>query len=169
MPKLAKLAYGLAALIIALDQASKYWIVNIMGLRVPGDQIEISKFFDLTLVWNRGVSFGLFRSPDGQETIRWALAAFQIAIAVALIVWVRKAQRTWTAVSIALIIGGALGNAIDRVLLGHVIDFIDVSGLGFFPWVFNVADAGINIGVAILLIETFLTPDKPKDKVPAQT
>lgn len=164
MRKPAIVAYLLAALIIAADQASKYWIVQIMGLREPGHHIEVSNIFDLTMVWNRGVSFGLFRSPDGQETIRWLLALFAAVISVFLIVWIRKAKRLWTGIAVGLIIGGALGNLVDRVLLGHVIDFLNFENIGF-KWVFNVADAGINVGMAILLIETFLTGDK--DKAPA--
>ena len=160
--RLPMIAYGIAALVIVLDEFSKFWVLNILGLAQAGDHIEISRFFDLTMVWNRGVSFGLFRSPDGQETIRWLLAAFSAAISVALIVWVWRAQRKWSAIGIGLIVGGALGNLIDRVRFGAVADFIDVSGLGFFPWVFNVADAGINIGVIVLLLETFLTSEKDK-------
>ena len=160
--RLPIMAYAIAALVIVADQLSKFWVLNVVGLSQAGDKIEISRFFDLTMVWNRGVSFGLFRSPDGQETIRWILAAFSAAVSVALIVWVWKAQRKWSAVGIGLIVGGALGNLIDRVRFGAVADFIDVSGLGFFPWVFNVADAAINIGVVVLLIETFFTSDKDK-------
>lgn len=161
MRKPAIVAYTLAALIIAADQLSKYWAVQIMGLRVPGDHIEVSGVFDLTMVWNRGVSFGLFRSPDGQETIRWLLALFSAVISVVLIVWVRKAKRVWSGVAIGLIIGGALGNLVDRVLLGHVVDFLNFENIGF-KWVFNVADAAINVGMAILLIEMFVTGDKDK-------
>lgn len=160
--RLPMIAYAIAAVVIVLDQLSKFWVLNIKGLNQAGDHIDISRFFDLTMVWNRGVSFGLLRSPDGQETIRWLLAAFSAVICVALVIWVRKAQRKWSAIGIGLIIGGALGNLIDRVRFGAVADFIDVSGLGFFPWVFNLADAAINIGVIVLLIETFFTSDKDK-------
>ena len=163
MARPAVVAYLTAAALIAADQASKFWIVQVMGLRRQGDHIELSNIMDFTMVWNRGVSFGLLRSPDGQETIRWLLALFAAAASLALILWVRKAKRVWTGVGAGFIIAGAMGNLIDRVRLGHVIDFLNFEDIGF-KFVFNVADAAINVGVAILLIETFLTPDK--DKVP---
>ena len=161
MGRPAAVAYLTAAILIVADQLSKFWIVQIAGLRQSGDHIELSNLMDFTMVWNRGVSFGLLRSPDGQETIRWLLALFAATISVALILWVRKARRTWTGLGIGFIIGGAVGNLIDRVRLGHVIDFIDFGDIGFH-FVFNVADAAINVGVAILLIETFLTADKDR-------
>ena len=89
MPKnnrLPIMAYAIAALVIVADQLSKFWVLNVVGLSQAGDKIEISRFFDLTMVWNRGVSFGLFRSPDGQETIRWILAAVSVAGSVAIVV-----------------------------------------------------------------------------------
>ena len=93
--------------------------------------------------------------------MRWVLAVFSLAVSIGLAVWVRKVARPLTAIAIGLIIGGALGNLIDRVRFGWVVDFLDFSGL-HFPWVFNVADSGITVGVALLLAETLLTPDKPK-------
>jgi signal peptidase II len=157
--KLPLMAYALAAAIIVVDQISKAWILS-LGL-VVGHPLEVLPFFNLTLVHNRGVSFGLFQSPEGQEAIRWTLAAFSLIVAAGLIVWVRKAHKALTAVAIGMIIGGAIGNLIDRVRFGAVIDFLDFSAL-HFPWVFNVADSGITIGVILLLAETLLTPDKPK-------
>lgn len=158
--RLPTLAYAIAATIIVLDQASKYWALNILDLPSRG-QVSLSPIFNLTMVWNRGVSFGLFRSPEGQETIRWLLAAFAAIVSIALILWVRKAERKWSAIAIGMIIGGALGNLVDRVRFGAVADFLDFSGL-HFPWVFNIADSAITIGVIVLLIETFMTPDKDK-------
>jgi signal peptidase II len=151
-------AYLLALFVIVADQVSKWWVLDVFHLHEKG-QAPVLPFFDLTYVENRGVSFGLFRSPDGQETIRWILAGFSAVVVVILMAWVLKARRNWTAVSIGLIMGGAVGNLIDRVRFGHVTDFLDFSKL-HFPWVFNVADAAINIGIAILLVETFLFPEK---------
>ncbi|MEI7931664.1 MAG: signal peptidase II [Alphaproteobacteria bacterium] len=154
------IAYALALLVVAMDQASKYWVLEVFHLPEK-NHVEVTPFFDLTDISNTGVSFGLFRADDGQEWIRWILAAFSVIVVVILAIWVRGARRTWSAVSIGLIMGGAVGNLIDRVRFGHVTDFLDFSKL-HFPWVFNVADAAINVGIAILLIETFLLPDRRK-------
>jgi len=158
--RLPLIAYTLAVAIIVVDQISKHWILNGIGLELR-QSVEVLPFFKLSLVQNRGVSFGLFQSPEGRETIRWMLAAFSLIVAIGLIVWVRKAVKPLTAIAIGLIIGGALGNLVDRVRFGYVVDFLDFGGL-HFPWVFNVADSGITIGVALLLAETLLTPDKPR-------
>ena len=85
---------------------------------------------------------------------------FSAVVTVALIVWARRAGRLWLTLGIGLVMGGAVGNLIDRVLIGQVIDFIDVSAIGFFPWVFNIADSAINVGVVILLIDQLFTPDR---------
>ena len=157
--RLPLLAYALALAIIVLDQVSKSWI---LGLQLEvGRPVPVLSFFNLTLVHNRGCSFGLCQLPAGQEAMRCILAAFSLAVSIGLIVWVRKAVKPLTAIAIGLIIGGALGNLVDRVRFGWVVDLLDFSGL-HFPWVFNVADSGITIGVALLLAETLLTPDKPK-------
>lgn len=157
--RLPLIAYALAVAIIIVDQITKSWILS-LGLELGRPQ-DVLPFFKLSLVYNRGVSFGLFQSPEGREAIRWTLAAFSAVVAVGLIVWVRKAVKPLTAIAIGLIIGGALGNLIDRVRFGYVVDFLDFGAL-HFPWVFNVADSGITIGVALLLAETLLTPDKAK-------
>lgn len=151
------MAYAVAAVVILLDQWTKHWIVNVMHME-PGSSVAVTPFFHLTLVLNRGVSFGLFRSEEGQEVGRWLLAAFAALVSIALAIWVRKAERKLPALAIGLIIGGALGNLSDRIRLGHVVDFLDFGPL--FPWVFNVADAAVNVGVVLLLIDTFLTRDK---------
>ena len=148
------LAYGLAAAVIAVDQAVKAWILG--GLRLTlGEPTPVWGPVRLTLVENRGVSFGLF-SSDAPWT-RWALVAFSLIIAVALGLWVRRAEKRFTGVALGLVIGGALGNAVDRIRDGVVVDFLDVTAL-HFPWVFNVADSAISIGIALLLVESFLAP-----------
>jgi len=172
MPKPPTLAYLLAVLIIIADQTSKLFMLDkVFPAACPGFQpeplrqalcsVEVAPIFNLTLVWNRGVSFGLFRSPDGQELIRWLLAIFSGVVALALIVWVRKARRLWGAAGVGLIIGGALGNLVDRVRFGAVVDFLDFSGL-YFPWVFNIADSAITVGVAVLLIETMIVGENDR-------
>lgn len=146
------LAYGIAALIILLDQASKVWIMDV--LRLPEYMPhEVAWPLQFTRIWNEGVSFGLLQA--GHDAVRWALVVFSLGVAVFLANWARGDVRRFLGVGLGLIIGGAIGNAIDRTRFGAVVDFLDVSRLGFFPWIFNVADAAITIGVIVLLLDTF--------------
>ena len=148
------LAYGLAIAVVALDQAVKAWMVG--GLRlIPGLSLDVWGPLRLTLVENRGVSFGLFQS-DAPWT-RWALAGFSLAVAGVLAGWARRAERPLTGFCVGLIMGGAVGNLIDRVRLGSVVDFVDVQSL-HFPWVFNLADSAITVGIILLLAENLLSP-----------
>ena len=149
-------AYILALAVLALDQAVKYWILH--GLDLPRlGAVELFGPLRLTMVWNRGVSFGLFHAD--RDLMRWALSAFSLIVAVILIVWARRAERAVVGAGLGLIIGGAVGNAIDRMRFGAVADFIDASRI-YFPWVFNVADSAITIGVALLLLDS-LRRDRP--------
>lgn len=157
--RLGALSWLLALGVVALDQLSKYWVLFVYGLPARGS-VEILPVFNLTMVWNRGISFGLLRSPDGQELIRWLLAAFSAAVAAVLIVWARKVERPLAAVALGLVIGGAVGNLIDRVRWGAVADFLDFSPLGFV-WVFNLADSAITVGVALLLLDSLRSAPKP--------
>jgi signal peptidase II len=153
------LAYAVALVVVALDQLSKFWILDVANLpnRPP---IRILPIFQLNMVWNAGVSFGLFRADSGAG--RWILVLFALAVIIALAVWARRVTRSFTAVALGLILGGAFGNnLIDRVRFGAVADFLDFHGIGFFPWVFNVADSAITIGVVLLLLDSFL---RPKDQ-----
>jgi len=150
--------FGIAALVIALDQASKYWMLYGLDLinQPLGDRIEVFSFFHLTMVWNRGISFGFLQAGSAWQV--WLLVAFSVAVSGFLASWMLKATRWLQAVAYAFIIGGALGNALDRGIYGAVADFLDFSSLplpfGFeFGWVFNVADVAINIGVLALLID----------------
>ncbi len=147
-------AIGLAAAaaIVLADQASKFWIVAIVDLPALG-KIELSPVFDLTYVRNYGASFGI---GAGSEASRVLLSLLSAVIAVGLVVWLARLHRKAAAAGVSLVIGGAIGNLIDRVRLGYVVDFLDFSGLGF-PWVFNIADAAINVGVAFLFLDAFLT------------
>lgn len=168
------LRFGLliAAAVVLLDQASKYWVLEILRFSPPGcletnfncGRIEISPVFDLSMLWNRGVSFGLLEA--GSDIARWALVALQAGIAAIFGWWLLSAKSRVTGLGLALVIGGAIGNVIDRVRFGAVVDFLDFRGL-YFPWVFNVADAAITIGAGLLLLD-FLLPAKPKPE-PAAT
>jgi signal peptidase II len=147
--RLGRLALALAAIIVVADQAVKYWILQVLRLQ-EGQSIPVLGPLRLTGVWNPGVSFGFFQAQH--DLVRWALVAFSIAVAVMLGVWVRATQRPLFAVSVGMVIGGAVGNVIDRARFGAVTDFIDVSKL-YFPWIFNVADSAISIGIVLLLID----------------
>jgi len=150
----ALIAYAAALVAIALDQASKYWVVNVLDLP-DRFQYHLSQVFNLTMVWNDGVSYGFLRAQG--TWVRWALAVFAFAAAAAVGAWVWRSVRVTSAVGFGLIMGGAIGNALDRVRIGRVVDFIDFSGTHVFPWVFNVADSAISIGVVLLILDGFLS------------
>jgi signal peptidase II len=159
--RLPFLAYGLAVLVVVLDQLSKVWII---GKLVPGESLPVFGPLHFTLTHNTGVSYGLFNNFG--DAGRWLLSLFSLIVAGTLAVWVWKAEKRLSALGVGLIIGGAVGNLIDRVRLGWVIDFVDVSKL-HFPWIFNIADSAISIGVVLFLLEMVLTPDK-KATAPAE-
>ena len=149
-------AYAIAIVAIVLDQISKAWILSTLGTTQGASQHLLGPLY-LTMVHNYGMSFGLFR---GSELARWALTIFSAAVVIGLAVWARKATRPLMAGGLGLIIGGAFGNnLIDRVRYGYVIDFINVERM-HFPWVFNVADSAITVGVCLLLLDSFLSEEK---------
>jgi signal peptidase II len=149
-----------AALIAAADQASKYWIVHVVELPVRR-KIELSSIFDLTYVENRGASFGMLAGGMGSRIV---LSTISIAVATALVIWLARLHRRFAAAGAILIIGGALGNLYDRIAYGFVVDFLDFSGL-MFPWVFNIADAAINVGVGCLIVDALTHKSEPKPAV----
>src|SRR5262249_19852719 len=122
LTKLGGVAYLLAGLVVVLDQISKFWILNVFDLPSKAS-VPVAGPFHLTMVWNRGVSFGLLRADV--DVTRWALVAFSVIVAVFLAVWVRNAQRRLMAMALGLVIGGAVGNVIDRIRFGAVADFLD--------------------------------------------
>tara|TARA_R110002072_G_scaffold92854_4_gene206288 strand:- start:2521 stop:3024 length:504 start_codon:yes stop_codon:yes gene_type:complete len=153
--------FGTAALVFIADQLSKLWVLQGLNLDDPasGGRIEVLPFFDLTMVWNVGISFGLF--PASTLLLRIIFIVFSVAVSLYLGSWIWRAERRLRAIACGMIIGGALGNALDRVLHGAVADFLDFSGL-YFPWVFNIADAGISVGVVMLLLDFFMNGDESK-------
>jgi signal peptidase II len=151
----------IAAAVFIADQISKYLILGPLGFSPIGclqggygcGFRELSPIFDLRMVWNRGVSFGMFRADSGLG--RWALVLMSFGISGVFVWWLRGAVRKLTGVALGLVIGGALGNVIDRIRFGAVVDFLDFSGL-YFPWVFNIADAAITVGAGLLLLDFLL-------------
>ena len=137
--------------LLTIDQLTKLWAYSAL---IPGSSIPLQGPVDLTLVFNRSNAFGIV--PDLGEATRWMLAALNLAVASALayLVWSREQTRA-AFVACAFIIAGGIGNAIDRMLLGAVIDMFDASEVGFI-WVFNVADVFIDIGIGLWLLDTFL-------------
>lgn len=161
MTRPLKLGFALAALIFLIDQAVKAWVVDGLGLSYPGAVREVLPFFDLRFVQNIGVSLGLLPAETG--TMRWLLVALTGFIAAGVAWWMVREKNRAGLLALAAVLGGALGNIVDRVRFGYVVDYAD---LHFGEWrpflVFNVADAAITIGVVILLIRALFVRDKPK-------
>jgi signal peptidase II len=150
------LTRGLVAAVLAaaLDQLSKAAVLAYFAGRVLGDHEVVTSFFNLTLTYNRGISFGLFNEGAGLNVLVFSLAA--AAIVVLLVFWLSRVESPFLAVAIGLIIGGAIGNVTDRIRLGAVVDFLDFHA-GSLHWpAFNVADSAICIGVAAMLLDGLL-------------
>jgi signal peptidase II len=148
-----------AALALAFDQGSKLFLLYVLHFigRGPADAIQILPFFNLVMVWNPGVSYGLFPAHGPLGTA--FLAAFSLAAVGALGWWLWGAQRKILAVGLGLVIGGALGNLIDRLIYQKVADFFHFYIRGYDWYVFNVADCAITVGVVALLYDALLRPD----------
>lgn len=145
-----------AAVVGLLDQATKYIILeHVMN---PPQPIEVTPFFNIVLAWNRGVSFGLFGHESDLGPILLTLLAF--VISAALLVWMRRAEDRLTVIALGLIVGGALGNVIDRMRFGAVTDFLDFHAFGYHWPAFNVADSAICIGAAILIGSSLFRRDE---------
>jgi signal peptidase II len=158
----AKLGICLAATVLVLDQVTKWWIVNLV--MQPPQSIEVTSFFQIVMVWNPGISFGLF--SDAGMIGRWALPALAVIISVALSVWLWRVQDRLTAIALGLIIGGAVGNLIDRLVYdGAVADFL-LFHIGSYAWpAFNVADSAISVGAVALVVESlFGNADRNKNQ-----
>ena len=150
---------GILAAIVTLvaDQASKLWLLNGFDLARKG-VVKVTPFFDLVLAWNIGISFGWLQN-DGQSA-QIALMAVKVVTVVALATWMARSPTLLATVALGLIIGGAIGNGIDRFAYGAVVDFalfhIEIGGNTYNWYVFNLADVAIVVGVAALLYDSFL-------------
>lgn len=164
MKRLPVLGLTTAAALFVADQAAKYGITDVLGLDELTSERMITSFFNLRFVANRGVSLGLLNA--GSDTTRWLLVALTGAIAAGVLVWMLRERNRQDQVALGLVLGGALGNILDRVRFGYVVDFADLHFGDWQPFlVFNVADAAITIGVLVLFARALLVRDKP---VPAE-
>lgn len=150
---------GLIAAIVtlALDQASKLWLLYVFDIGHRGT-VQVTPFFDLVLAWNIGISFGWFQNDS--QIAQIALMAIKAVAVIALAIWMARSRTVIATVALGLIIGGAIGNAIDRFAYGAVVDFalfhLQIGGKPFNWYVFNFADVAIVAGVAALLYDSFL-------------
>jgi signal peptidase II len=158
-----KLGLILAAVLIVADQISKWWVVEKV-MRPDGVTntpffsptfIELTPFFNLVMTWNRGVSFGIFNNDGPWNAL--ALSALSVVIVIALLIWLGKAQGRLISLALGAIIGGALGNVIDRVRWGAVADFLDVHAFGWHWPAFNLADSAITIGAILLILDSLFS------------
>lgn len=153
---------ALAGLVLAMDLLVKWWVTGPLGLSQDGDQLVVTSFFNFTRTSNYGVSLGLLTA--GSDTARWLLVALTGGIAAVVLVWILRERKLADIVPLALVLGGALGNIRDRVLLGHVIDYADLHFGDWRPFlVFNLADAAITLGVVFILARSFLIREKRPD------
>jgi signal peptidase II len=155
----SRLGAIVAITVFVVDQAVKHWLLYVYVIGMRG-RVEITPFFDIVLAWNIGVSYGLF-AGDSQEW-QWILAGFSVVVSLGLWVWLSRIGDDLGAWALALVIGGALGNAMDRVLHGAVADFFSLHFMGFYWYVFNVADVAIVAGVMLLLYDAFFGSGRSK-------
>jgi len=149
---LSSLGLGCALATLAVDQAHKWWMLAVYRIQDRG-RVALTPFFDLVYVQNKGVSYGLL--PLDSRHGQWLLAAFAVLAVLAMGVWLaRGISSRLVALSVGLIMGGAAGNAIDRVMLEGVADFFSFHAFGFYWYVFNIADAAIVAGVCGLLYDS---------------
>ncbi len=163
-PKYRLQGLMLASFLFIADQAVKFIMIGPLALQ-SRRQIHIISFFDLTWAENRGVSMGFLEANS--EAQRWLLVALTALIAGIVAVWMWREKLRGDVLALAMVLGGALGNIVDRVRYGYVVDYADLHFGTFRPfWIFNLADACITIGVLILLARAFLIREKADNKEP---
>ncbi len=150
-----RLVTVLALITLVLDQASKLWVRLDLFAFNPYAEVTVTPFFNLILRFNPGVSFSWF--ADFGEIGRWVLSALTVVIVIAILWWLRSEPRKWPSVGVGLIVGGALGNLVDRLYIGAVVDFLDFHVGEWHYATFNVADSAIFCGVGFILLDLFLS------------
>lgn len=157
-----RLGLSIAAIVFLIDQALKWFVTGPLNLDYEGAVHDILPFFQFTLTHNEGIALGLF--PAGSETQRWILTAVLAVITGGVSWWLWTEKIRWDAIGLSLVLGGALGNLLDRARFGYVVDFADLHFGDFRPFlVFNVADAAITVGVLVLLARALLVRDAKPD------
>ncbi len=151
-----------AALVLLLDQASKWWVLEVLRLPERG-QVAVLPVLSLTMVWNQGVTFGLFHQDGAWGP--WILAGVALAVVAALTTWMRRAETRLVAAALGAVAGGAVGNVVDRARFGAVVDFLHAHAWGWSWYVFNLADAAIVCGVGVLVLDG-LRPPRSRLQVP---
>ncbi len=160
MRNLPKAGFAAAIVLFLADQLSKWAVTKPLGIDSLGDARTITSFFDLRFVPNIGISLGLLPA-DGHLT-RWALVLLTGAISVGVAVWMTREKSPADQIALGFVLGGAVGNILDRIRLGYVVDFADLHIGEWRPFlVFNVADAAITVGVLVLLVRALLVREKP--------
>lgn len=154
---LSRLGLSMAILAFVLDQAHKWWMLGPFDIQSKG-RVTVTPFLDLVIGWNKGISFG--KLPQNSEFGRYALIALSIVICGALWVWLARTVRPLTGAGLGLIIGGALANALDRIIHSAVADFFLLHAFGYSWYIFNIADVAIVAGVGVLLYESW-AEDRP--------
>ncbi len=146
----------IAALTAISDQAHKWWMLEVYDIEAK-QMVTVAPFLDLVMVWNKGISYGLFQQGVAGQ---YLLAGFAAAAVIGLAIWLAHTVNTIGAASIGLVMGGAVGNGIDRLLHGAVADFFSFHVGGFYWYVFNIADAAIVAGVVGLLYDSIFNSHK---------
>jgi signal peptidase II len=146
----------IAIVTLLLDQLSKWVLLFVVKMPDKG-LIELTPNLNLRMVWNRGVSFGMFSADS--ESGRYSLIAFALVVVGLLLIWLVRAKTRLLAWAIGLVVGGAIGNVIDRVFYGAVADFFDVHALGYHFYTFNLADTAISLGVVLLIFEALFASE----------
>jgi len=151
-----RLGLSVSLVVIFIDQLSKWWILS--KVMNPPKIVQVTQYFNLVLTWNRGVSFGLFNEEGNWGA--WIFSILALIIVVVLVFWLIKAETKLVSISLGFIIGGALGNVIDRINHTAVVDFLDFY-IGKFHWpAFNAADSFITFGAAVLIIDSLFARQK---------
>jgi signal peptidase II len=164
-----KYGFGVAALVFLFDQLTKWLVTGPLGVDAIGDQLVLLPIFNLTYTENYGISLGLLHAEEALG--QWILILVTGTIAAGVAYWIGREKARVDQAALGMVLGGALGNILDRVRFGHVVDFADLHFGDFRPFlIFNVADAAISVAVVILLLRAFLTgKDQAKGESPKET